>query len=88
MQVFLVYVETGEYADHCETVEAIFDSYQKAEDYMLSRRKWLDELGLHAYGDDSKIYDHNYRIEQSRLHNIQCDYTGTWYSMSGPHEVQ
>jgi hypothetical protein len=87
MEVYIVHFETGEWDDHSEHIVGVFSSKEKADIYVSEKRKMLDELGVHADGNNSRSIEHNYRYSLLESHDLRIDYTGAWYSITGPYEV-
>jgi hypothetical protein len=90
--VYIVHFITGEYSDRSERVDAVFSSEQKAKDYMAERYARLNDLGLNGSGesgaDDRNLHNHETRYNEEVLMEFGgIDYTGGWYVIDGPHEV-
>lgn len=89
VEVWLVHFETGEYSDAQEHVDAVFSSEEKANDYAAAKTARLEKLGLNADGNNSNSIDHELRYSQAVRDEFggSIDYTGAWYSVSGPYPV-
>ena len=87
--------------DYSSDIEKLFSNKERADQYVEDKRKVLDQLGIHAYGNDSNLHHFCYnegkineQAEEGRLirHTIETTLDGyvtehgVWYSVEGPYE--
>ena len=87
MNVFIVYLETGEYDDHCKEIHSVFDSEEKANAYKDKLESELkeDELFYSEYKHVGLDIRH---VDEIKKKYGWIDYTGAWCSVGGPYEVK
>jgi len=105
MSVYVVFRCGGEKydSDYSKDIEKLFSCRDRAEQYADDRSRFLDQLGIHAYGNHSNLHHFWYnedntceQAEESGLirHTIETTLDGyvtehgVWYSVEGPYELE
>ncbi len=91
MKVYLIFASTGEGEDYSTQVVHVASTKAKAKAFAVSQEKILKYYGLHAYAGVKEFWfseegQKNKKIAEKEL-GISIDWTGAWYNISEPFEV-
>ncbi len=84
MNIYIVYLVTGEYADREEYIHSVFKTKTAAEKRAKTLRKRLDAMGRHINGNN----DNSMNYSMGTLDGLNIDLTGAAIVVGGPYKVE
>lgn len=79
MKVYLVENSYGSYEDHCKSIDKIFKSKEKAEEYILAVKARIAELNVVQDSLLDNDFDEKDKIYESEIERFNQDFPDTYW---------